>query len=213
LRAHPSNESRASHPVSKHPPYHTFNPLIAYHTAAFNLFAPNLYIYYVVELGKLFDLTPYLRRNFLKSPWPAATFNFGPWTITFPHTDPGNLAFGWCAITALGNFDFLRGGQIILWDLGLVIDFPPGSTILIPSAVVRHSNTTIQAGETRYSFTQYAAGGLFRWVRNGFCSDKTFVAKATRKQMKERDAARRRRWKDGVGMFSKLSDLSKKTST
>jgi hypothetical protein len=162
----------------------------------------------VVELGKLFDSNPRLRRNFKNSPWPAATFNFGPWTITFPHTDPGNLAFGWCAITALGSFDFRRGGHIILWDLGLVIDFPPGSTILIPSAVVRHSNTIIQPSETRYSFTQYAAGGLFRWVSNGFCSDKTFVAKASKQQMRQREEARQRRWKDGLAKFSKLSELS-----
>jgi len=165
-------------------------------------------MYYVIELGKLFDSDPHLRRNFKKSPWPAATFNFGPWTITFPHTDPGNLAFGWCAITALGKFDFFRGGHIILWDLGLVIDFPPGSTILIPSAVVRHLNTVIQASEYRYSFTQYAAGGLFRWVKNGFCSDKMFVAKATKKQMRQREEVRQRRWKDGVGLFSKLTELS-----
>jgi hypothetical protein len=162
----------------------------------------------VVELGKLFDSNPSLRRNFKNSPWPTATFNFGPWTITFSHTDPGNLAFGWCAITALGSFDFRRGGHIILWDLGLVIDFPPGSTILIPSAVVWHSNTIIQPSETRYSFTQYAAGGLFRWVSNGFCSDKTFVAKASKQQMRQREEARQRRWKDGVAKFSKLSELS-----
>ncbi|KIM72526.1 hypothetical protein PILCRDRAFT_16057, partial [Piloderma croceum F 1598] len=88
-------------------------------STAFNLFAPKLYMHYAVELGKLFDSDYTLRRNFKNSPWPAATFNFSPWTITFPHTDPGNLAFGWCAITALGKFDFRRGGQIILWDLGL----------------------------------------------------------------------------------------------
>jgi hypothetical protein len=89
-----------------------------------------------------------------------------------------------------------------------VIDFPPGSTILIPSAVVRHSNTTIQASETPYLFTQYAAGGLFRWVRNGYCSDKTFLVKATKEQMGKREEDRQSRWKDGVGMFSKLSDLA-----
>ena len=45
-------------------------------------------------------------------------------------------------------------------------------------------------------------------MKNGFCSDKTFVAKATEKQMKQREAARERRWKDGVGLFSKLSELA-----
>jgi hypothetical protein len=175
---------------------------------AFNIFAPRLYLYYVVELDKLYASNPNLKRNFCNNPWPAATFNFSPWTITSPHTDPGNLAFRWCSITALGKFNFLQGGQIVLWELGLVIDFPPGSTILIPSAVVRHSNTTIQASETRYLFTQYAAGGLFHWVRNGYCSDKTFLVKATKEQMGKREEDHQSCWKDGVGMFSKLSDLA-----
>jgi hypothetical protein len=66
----------------------------------------------------------------------AATFNFGPATVTFPHTDTLNLVWGWCAITALGAFDPQRGGHLVLWDLCLVIQFPPGSTILIPSAIL-----------------------------------------------------------------------------
>lgn len=33
---------------------------------------------------------------------------------------------------------------------------------------MRHGNTPIGADETRFGFTQYAAGGLFRWVDNGF---------------------------------------------
>lgn len=178
-------------------------------TVAFNLFAPKLYQYYVIELGKLFDAYPSFRRNLEKSPWPAATVNFGPWTITFPHTDPGNLAFGWCSITALGKFDFLLGGQIILWNLGLVINFPPGSTILIPSSVVMHSNTSIKPSEQRYSFTQYAAAGLFRWVSNGFCSDKTFLEKSTPQEIAEWRELRRTRWTEGLDMFSTYSELAK----
>ncbi|KAF4586922.1 hypothetical protein EYR40_010939 [Pleurotus pulmonarius] len=48
---------------------------------------------------------------------------------------------------------------------------PPGATLLIPSALVQHSNLPIQNGERQYSMTQYSAGGLFRWVRNGLCLD------------------------------------------
>ena len=44
--------------------------------------------------------------------------------------------------------------------------------------------------DIRISFTQYAAGGLFHWVKNGFCSDKTFVEKATKNQLREREEAR-----------------------
>jgi hypothetical protein len=176
-------------------------------TAAFQLFAPRLFAYYKTELDKLYASNPNLRRNFPSGAWPAATFNFGPQTVTYLHTDPGNLAWGWCAITSLGSFDHLQGGQLILWDLGLVIDFPSGSTVLIPSSIVRHSNTAIQDGESRYSFTQYAAGGLFRWVYNGFQSDKEFLSKASRAQMDKRNMDRMHRWEEGLGMFSKLSEF------
>jgi hypothetical protein len=175
--------------------------------AAFQLFAPRLFSYYQTELDKLYLSNPNLQRNFAKSVWPAATFNFGPQTVTFLHTDPGNLAWGWCSISSFGPFDHTRGGHLILWDLGLVVDFPSGSTVLIPSSLVRHSNTAIQPDERRYSFTQYAAGGLFRWVYNGFCSDKEFLGKATSAQKEKWDADRVRRWEDGLAMFSTLSEF------
>jgi hypothetical protein len=136
---------------------------------------------YVIKLGKLYDSNPHLRRKpqAQTSAKPLACRNAQLWSITFPYTNPGNLAFRWCSITVLGKFDFLQGGQIILWDLELVIDFSPGSTI-IPSTVIHHSNTTIEATKTCYSFTQYATGGLFHWVRNGFCLEKMFLVQATK---------------------------------
>ncbi|KIK63680.1 hypothetical protein GYMLUDRAFT_133433, partial [Collybiopsis luxurians FD-317 M1] len=84
------------------------------------------------------------------------------------HRDFLNWPFGWCAITALGRFDPTRSAQLILWEFKLVIDFPHGATVLIPSAVVTHSNTPIAEGDVRTSFTQYTAGALFRWTENGF---------------------------------------------
>ena len=153
----------------------------------FNLFGPRLFAYYTIELGKLFGSNPSLRHNFPKGPWPATTINLGPWTITFPHTDQGNLSFGWCSIMALGQFNPHCGGHLILWDLGLVIYFPPRSTILIPSAVVQHSNTAIQPSEEHFSFTHYAAGGLFCYVKNGLCSDRTCLKVATEAELKQRE--------------------------
>ncbi|KAJ6626308.1 hypothetical protein B0H10DRAFT_2303954 [Mycena sp. CBHHK59/15] len=38
----------------------------------------------------------------------------------------------------------------------------------MPSGCVDHGNTPLQPGETRTSMTQYAAGGLFRWVAYDF---------------------------------------------
>ncbi|KAJ7181397.1 hypothetical protein C8R43DRAFT_870092, partial [Mycena crocata] len=185
-------------PSLLHPSH--FNKPIA---GVFSSFAPMLHKFYAEQMSLLHLAAPYLRRLFPEaiSVFAACTFNFGPSTVTFPHVDAANLAWGWCSITALGYFDPDLGGHLILWDLNLVIRFPPGSTILIPSALLRHSNISIQQGETRYSFTQYTAGSLFRWVANGNRSDIAFFAGANSRDLDEREAQRSQRWENGLRMF------------
>ncbi|KAF8191321.1 hypothetical protein BJ912DRAFT_925287 [Pholiota molesta] len=47
---------------------------------------------------------------------------------------------------------------------------------IIPSALIRHSNTPISETEMCYSFAQYSAGGPFRWVENEFQTEEpTFL--------------------------------------
>ncbi|KAJ6460705.1 hypothetical protein C8R47DRAFT_993978, partial [Mycena vitilis] len=96
--------------------------------------------------------------------WTSATFDLGPQTVTVPQSPPGHVRWCWLAITALGTFDPRLGGHIILWDIGRVLQFPPGATVLIPS-LLRFSIARIQPGETRYSLTQYFAApeGWERW--------------------------------------------------
>jgi hypothetical protein len=89
-----------------------------------------------------------------------------------------------------------------LWDLKLIIRFPPGCTLFIPSALVRHSNTSIQAHEKRFSFTQYTAAGIFRFVDNGFRSDITINASGlSAAEQAERVESRKRRWVEGLRMY------------
>ncbi|KAH9857668.1 hypothetical protein C2E23DRAFT_805249 [Lenzites betulinus] len=111
--------------------------------------------------------TPDLRRPFNTSMYPAASFNFGPNSVCFEHTDSLNDPCNWIHITALGTFNPDKGGHLILYDLRLVIRFPPGSSILFPSALLRHGNLAVAGHEHRMSFTQYCAGGLMRWVACG----------------------------------------------
>ncbi|KAF7319240.1 hypothetical protein HMN09_00261400 [Mycena chlorophos] len=155
----------------------------------------------------LFERYPWLRRIFERnvSVFPSCTFNFGPQTVTIPHLDLLNLAWGWCFITALGWFDPNKGGHLILWDLKRIVRFPPGSSIAIPSALLRHSNAAIQQGETRYSFTQFAAGGLFRFVENGFELNESVRARVARMSVEERAqwvAAEAARFSEGLKMYS-----------
>ncbi|KAJ6601958.1 hypothetical protein DFH09DRAFT_1069503 [Mycena vulgaris] len=113
----------------------------------------------------------------------------------------------WCAITALGDFDYTKGGHLILWDCRLVLKFPPGTTILIPSAALFHSNIPISDGEQRYSFTQYTAGGLFRWVEHGFQSEESYFESLSPEDAARERAEAKARWAMGAGLFSTLDEL------
>lgn len=165
--------------------------------------APRLYSHYVKCLGNLHAQHPELKRLFTSSVFAAASYNFGPRTICFRHKDFANLPFGLCAITALGSFDPRKGGHLVLWDLHLVIEFPPGSTVLLPSAIIAHSNTPISRGETRYSFAQYTAGSLFRWVENDFMLSEDYYASLSEEQLEEDREKSSKRWEFGLSLFEK----------
>ena len=139
--------------------------------------------------------------------FPCRSFNLGEQSTSFPHTDDGNLAQSWCSISPLGNFDPKNGGHLVLWDFGLVIDFPPGSTVLLPSALIKHSNTPIQAGEKRYSIIQYAAGGLFRWVEHGFMSENDWEAKVSNEERGAYELKEKSRWNAAAEMYTKIDQL------
>jgi hypothetical protein len=139
--------------------------------------------------------------------FPCRSFNIGHQSVSSPHTDSANLAQGWCSITPLGSFDPKKGGHLVLWDFGLIIEFPPGSTVLIPSALITHSNTPIQKGETRFCIVQYAAGGIFRWAENDCMLEKEWLAKATEEQLQARQAKQDARWDKAAAMFTTLDQL------
>ena len=173
-------------------------PLI---TAVMACKVPKLYDYYVDCLGKLHAQNPTLHRLFPGSVFAAASYNFGPRTVCFKHKDFANLPFGLCAVTAFGDFDPKEGGHLILWECKL--EFPPGSTILLPLAVIAHSNVPIQRGEKRYSFAQYTAGGLFRWVEQGFQPSAAFYASLSPMELKAELEQDKQRWKFGLSLLQR----------
>lgn len=139
--------------------------------------------------------------------FPCRSFNLGKQTVSCPHLDEKNLAQSWCSITPLGDFDPDLGGHLVLSDFKLVIRFPPGSTVLIPSALLYHSNTPVQPGETRYSIIQYAAGGLSRWVQNGLMSEKDRLASASEEDIQSYRREQELYWKSVVGMYTRFDEL------
>ncbi|TFK79291.1 hypothetical protein K466DRAFT_505806, partial [Polyporus arcularius HHB13444] len=166
--------------------------------------APDLYAHYETTRSMIEEQFPELERVFTNSVFASTTFNLGPRTVTFAHRDHQNLPFGWCCVTALGDFDDTKGGHLILWDLMLVIRIPSGATYLIPSAILKHSNVDIASGETRMSVTQYSAGGLFRWVACGMRSQAAY-AQDGNKMLPGED-----RWKEGIALLRKWSGYADK---
>ena len=162
-------------------------------------------------MDSLFEKMPSLKRLFPThiSVFPTAAFNFGPNVWTHKHRDSQNCPFGWCSIQALGNFDHTQGGQLILWEPKLVVDFPSGTVILLPSSIITHSNTPVVGGETRASFTQYATGGLFRYVDHQFHTKKEF--KERYKEMwQEISRKGNDNWKQGYDLLYTLDELKRK---
>lgn len=141
--------------------------------------------------------------------FPCRTFNLAKQSCSVPHTDHNNLAQGWCSITALGDFNPTLGGHLVLWDLGIVVEFPPNSTILIPSSLIIHSNTPIQPEEARYSIVQYSAGHLFRWAKNGFQTNKEWMEEAKPQDIEQWEKEKKGRWQSAVTSFTTLEELQK----
>jgi len=74
-----------------------------------------------------------------------------------------------------------------------------------PSAILAHSNVAIVPKETRYSFTQYAAGGLFRWVENGIQKSEDFYASLSEEAQEEQQLKDAVRWEFSLSLFPSAS--------
>ena len=160
-------------------------------------------------MDALFEWKPVLRhyKNFPKSVFACMTANLGPQTVTIPHRDFGNLCFGFCSITALGSFNPDLGGQLVIEPLKVVIRFPPGSSILIPSAMLTHYNLPISPSESRYTITQYTAGAIFRFVEHGCQSNDQYYSTLTVDQYRAAIAADKTRAQEGRARLSTLPEL------
>ncbi|KAJ6563722.1 hypothetical protein DFH09DRAFT_1082300 [Mycena vulgaris] len=91
---------------------------------------------------------------------------------------------------------FLNGiWSAVTFNLGL-----ERTTILIPSAAIFHSNIPVAEGKHRYSFTQYTAGGLFRWVEHGFKTKEEYLEGLSKRERREEQELDKERASEGVGI-------------
>ncbi|KAJ3574420.1 hypothetical protein NP233_g1782 [Leucocoprinus birnbaumii] len=169
------------------------------------------------ELGVLFRKTvrsiiensdDILEPNFYNSSFPACTVNFGPQVVTDKHCDDQNYATAVCSVQSFGNYNYKKGGHLIFWSLGIFIEFPPNTAVIFPSALLTHSNVPIQKGEERVSLVQYAPAELFRYVDNGFMTDKEWNTKHTDNEIRARNEERiANHVREGMARFMTKEDL------
>lgn len=175
---------------------------------AFSFTSPKLFGHYCEELGPIFEHDPNLIRNFSNSVFSAASFNCGSQSVSQAHFDFNNLSFGQCTLTSLGDFDYRLGGHMVLYSLGLIVEFPCGTTFTLPSAAYKHGNTQILPGQTRRSIAQYAAGALFRWKAYGFRTAKSLSKTAAgRATMAAVNGGADERWQAGLALYSSVDSL------
>ncbi|KAH9932143.1 uncharacterized protein BXZ73DRAFT_46974, partial [Epithele typhae] len=117
-------------------------------------------------MARLRQRRPHVKFNFPgRTVYSSMTANMGPQTVTLPHLDSLNYPGCPCAVTAWGHYNPDLGGHLYFPTLRIYIRFPPGCTVFLSSAALRHGNIAVQEGEIRYSVTQYMSGGLVRWVQ------------------------------------------------
>lgn len=136
----------------------------------------------------------------------AMTVNLGPKTVASPHRDVKNYGPSVCFDYADGDFNWRRGGHLILHEPRKIIELPPGCIVLFPSACITHENVPIGDGETRNSITAYMAGGLLQHLEQGRRTQgewKRDDPEGFREYCREGEA----RWKSGIAMFRTVTAL------
>lgn len=98
----------------------------------------------------------------------SPAYSFGGFVVNFcvatdGHCDIGDLLL--CVVIPFGNFE---GGELCLYELGLVIDLAPLTAFIFPSSDVTHFNLHFQG--TRGSLVLHSDRQGKTWIvdRNGW---------------------------------------------
>ncbi|KAG8901316.1 hypothetical protein FRC00_007903 [Tulasnella sp. 408] len=147
--------------------------------------------------------------EFLGDPDVEAVFKYvgGRVTVCLPHRDSPNDAAGVCLDWVLGCFDVQKGGQLVLHEAQKILSLEPGRVILFPSAIITHETIPIAEGEWRSGVTGYAAGGLWRYMAQGFMTRGTWEMTGSEEALRQHDAEGEERWKVGLARFKTLPEL------
>jgi hypothetical protein len=113
--------------------------------------------------------------------WPGCVINIGkdgnP-VQTKPHRDVKEGKNGYSCLIVCGDYE---GGELILYELGVIIQLRPGDMLLFPDGLIHHANRPVIG--TRYSLVAFIRANMFAyWKRKfGKGESKTNKSKKTTK--------------------------------
>ena len=104
------------------------------------------------------------------------------------HRDVKESQYGYSCMISCGDF---TGGDLILYELGYILEIVPGDVLLFPDSLTSHSNEPAQGN--RKSVVTFTQENMFDyWHRQYEMKLKRHVAQEKRVERKEEEKARRR---------------------
>ncbi|KAJ7164823.1 hypothetical protein C8R43DRAFT_878930 [Mycena crocata] len=183
-----------------------FSSIAEFQNDLYRIGAPRVHAHVDQVKYRLLAHDPQLRDIF-----PGSAFHAAEWFLGSPESAPRledlEFVWAWRGTTMLGRYGHRWGGELILWEERKVIELPVGSTFLFPTAFTRYSFTEVRAGESQYAFSQYSLAAPFRYVDNGFKSEKAFEERAWARVREARQRRRDARMTTALSMYSTLSEL------
>lgn len=121
------------------------------------------------------EVAPTIYKKFLRFPlpekltrfcgaWAGCVINLGKNPVrTKIHRDVKEGKDGYSCLCACGNYE---GGEIILYELRLVIELKPGDMLLFPDGLIHHANRPVVG--TRYSLVAFTRGNMLAYWKKKF---------------------------------------------
>lgn len=113
--------------------------------------------------------------------WAGCAINQGQTTDGTPHIDNSDFKFGLNVVTGWGDF---TTSKLLLWQLGVAIEFQPGDAVLFLGRLFTHNAADIQGGE-RNIVNCFTHSTVFTWARKAIEKKKK---ENKDKQMKEKES-------------------------
>ncbi|THH26441.1 hypothetical protein EUX98_g7741 [Antrodiella citrinella] len=179
--------------------------LVKHVVVSFEVWYPRLARVYSLT-QRMFHATQAVVNSFFPGcPFAAQSLNLAEQCLATKHVDLMNLVFGVCCILPFGTFNPRTSAQVVLIEPQVIIELGPGDLFFFPSASIHHESIPLAHGdELRKSMIFYSAGGLFRWVKQGFqAAPDSQTASEKRAAAVEGEI----RWDDGWKLFSNIDEF------